>query len=64
LIATACKDHRVRIFKLTENTSDSDTRYKVEMVANFVDHNAEVIYIYYRTIYMHRDNNGYDRFGE
>ncbi|RKP07427.1 WD40-repeat-containing domain protein [Thamnocephalis sphaerospora] len=42
LIATACKDHRVRIFKLTENPGDNERRYKVEMVANFVDHNAEV----------------------
>jgi nucleoporin SEH1 len=42
LIATACKDHRVRIFKLTENPNDPERRYRVEMVANFVDHNAEV----------------------
>ncbi|RUS30931.1 WD40-repeat-containing domain protein [Jimgerdemannia flammicorona] len=60
LIATACKDHHVRIFKLTEEhvVSGSQTggppgsgginrqpgikRFRVETVANFSDHGAEV----------------------
>jgi nucleoporin SEH1 len=72
LIATACKDHVVRIFKLTEisatqantpqtpqarnpsqaklgsspsaspNPSQSGKRYKVEVLASFDDHQAEV----------------------
>lgn len=72
LIATACKDHFVRIFKLTEisatqsnppqtpqsrnasqsklnlnpsaspNQSQAGKRYKVELVAAFDDHQAEV----------------------
>ncbi len=38
LIATACKDRRVRIFKLREH----EERFKVESVGSFEDHDAEV----------------------
>lgn len=38
LIATACKDGRVRIYRLTAN-GDS---YDVELVGNFADHGSEV----------------------
>lgn len=46
MIATACKDKHVRIFKLHPVEQDSDSAsssvYRVEMVAAFSDHNAEV----------------------
>ncbi len=40
LIATACKDKRVRVFKLQEE-ADKD-RFRVENVGTFDDHGAEV----------------------
>lgn len=39
LVATACKDKRVRIFKLT---MDGEERIKSELVADLKEHHAEV----------------------
>lgn len=53
LIATACKDGRVRIFKflnesvknknmINTNVIKGDNKYKVELIEEFKDHGSEV----------------------
>jgi len=42
LIATACKDKKVRIFRLTEETDKE--KFKVNLVGSFPDHENEVFY--------------------
>ena len=42
LIATACRDGHVRLFKLKEASMDSKKRYKVDCIGDFGDHEAAV----------------------